>query len=142
MNASKKMHTMNACAAMSVICGVIACMVCTGMGCGSNAPATMMIKGVVRDAVTGQPIAEAVVLDDGYGPVQDRRSGTTDASGQYQYYTWPEEHCLLAQAPGYVPKRSTVTTYLFKSNAEKRVDFLLEPEQSVSEEAKETTIPE
>jgi beta-lactamase regulating signal transducer with metallopeptidase domain len=82
------------------------------------------IKGTVRDAVTGQPIAGAKVSDGDYAD----RGATTDSDGKYSYLTWYEEHSIVAEAPGYKTQGQTLMTKLFGVESEKTVDFALVPE--------------
>jgi outer membrane lipoprotein-sorting protein len=77
------------------------------------------VGGTVTDAATGQPIAGAKVSDDGYGP-KPYKGAITDAEGRYSYFTWPEEHAIIAQAPGYKPQRKNIKAGLFHTeNVEK-----------------------
>lgn len=92
-----------------------------------SAEPNLVVTGVVRDAVTGRPIAEATVSDDGYGP-KPYKAGGTDAAGKYRYVTWREEHLIVAKAPGYRAQRQTLTTGFFQSEKEKVLDFALVPE--------------
>jgi outer membrane lipoprotein-sorting protein len=88
------------------------------------------VTGTVTDASTDRPIAGANVADDGYGPTP-RRGAVTDAQGRYRYATWPEEHAILAEAPGYKPQRKAITGGAFHTATDKKgqvIDFALEPE--------------
>ena len=93
---------------------------------GSEQP-SLAVTGIVKDAVTGRPIAGATVSDDGYGP-KPYQSGGTDAVGRYRYMTWQEEHLIVAKAPGYRAQQQTLTTSLFRSEKEKVMEFALVPE--------------
>jgi outer membrane lipoprotein-sorting protein len=87
-----------------------------------------VITGIVTDAATGEPIAEARVSDDGYGP-EPYKGAITDSEGKYSYLTWPEEHRIKAEATGYKPQRKGLTGLFHVENEdEKTIDFVLEPE--------------
>ncbi len=87
-----------------------------------------VITGTVTDAATGQPIAGAKVTDDGYGH-EPYKGAITDSEGEYSYRTWPEEHRIKAEAPGYKPQRKGITgLFHVESEDEKVIDFALEPE--------------
>jgi outer membrane lipoprotein-sorting protein len=89
-----------------------------------------VVTGTVTDATTGQPIAGAKVFDDGYGP-KPYKGAITDANGRYSYQTWPEEHRIKAEAPGYKTQRKGLQAGLFHTDnvGDKQViDFALERE--------------
>ena len=87
-----------------------------------------VVTGTVTDATTGQPIEGAKVTDDGYGP-EPYKGAITDSEGKYSYLTWPEEHRIKAEAPGYKPQRKGITgLFHVESEDEKVIDFALEPE--------------
>jgi outer membrane lipoprotein-sorting protein len=87
-----------------------------------------VVTGTVTDATTGQPIAGAKVTDDGYGP-EPYKGAITNSEGKYSYLTWPEEHRIKAEAPGYKPQRKGITgLFHVESEDEKVIDFALEPE--------------
>lgn len=89
-----------------------------------------VVTGTVTDKTTGQPIAGAKVSDDGYGP-KPYKGAITDSRGRYSYHTWPEEHRIKAEAPGYKPQRKGLRTGLFHTeNVEEKeiIDFALERE--------------
>ena len=87
-----------------------------------------VVAGTVTDSVTGEPIAGARVSDDGYGP-EPYKGAITDLDGKYSYRTWPEEHRIKAEAPGYKPQRKGITGLFHVENEDERVmDFALEPE--------------
>jgi hypothetical protein len=88
---------------------------------------SLVVTGIVKDAVTGRPIAGATVSDDGYGP-KPYKSGGTDAAGKYRYVTWQEEHLIVAKSPGYRAQQQLLTTSLFRSEKEKVLEFALVPE--------------
>ncbi len=102
---------------------------------GYSAPASeedkepqFVVTGTVTDATTGQPIAGATVTDDGYGP-EPYKGAITDSQGKYSYLTWPEEHSIKADAPGYKPQRKGITgLFHVEDEDEKVIDFALEPE--------------
>jgi outer membrane lipoprotein-sorting protein len=86
------------------------------------------VTGTVTDAATGEPIAGARVSDDGYGP-EPYKGAITDAEGKYSYRTWPEEHGIKAEAPGYKSQRKSITGLFHVEDEDERVmDFALEPE--------------
>jgi outer membrane lipoprotein-sorting protein len=88
-----------------------------------------IVEGTVTDATTGQPIAGAKVSDDGYGP-KPYKGAITDSEGRYSYSTWPEEHSIIAQAPGYKPQRKNIKVGLFHTENVERaqvIDFALDP---------------
>ncbi|HUW20605.1 MAG TPA: carboxypeptidase regulatory-like domain-containing protein [Sedimentisphaerales bacterium] len=89
-----------------------------------------VVTGRVTDATTGEAIAGARVSDDGYGP-KPYKGAVTDADGRYSYHTWPEEHRIKAEAPGYKAQAKGLKAGLFHTDnvSEKQVlDFALEPE--------------
>jgi hypothetical protein len=87
-----------------------------------------VVTGAVTDATTGQPIAGAKVTDDGYGP-EPYKGAITNSEGKYSYLTWPEEHRIKAEAPGYKPQRKGITGLFHVENEdEKVINFALEPE--------------
>lgn len=87
-----------------------------------------VVRGTVTDAVTGEPIANAKVSDDGYGP-QPYKGATTDSEGRYEYFTWPEEHSIKAEAPGYNAQRKGLTgLFHVETEDQKVIDFALDPE--------------
>ncbi len=88
---------------------------------------SLVITGIVKDAVTGHPIEGAKVSDDGYGP-QPYKGAVTDAAGKYRYVTWAEEHSVVAKAPGYKPQRRTIDAGLLQTEKEIVIDFSLERE--------------
>jgi len=88
-----------------------------------------VVTGTVTDKATGRPIDGAKVSDDGYGP-RPYKSAITDAEGRYSYFTWPEEHTIIAQAPGYKPQRKSIKAGLFHTENRKKtqvIDFALDP---------------
>jgi len=103
-------------------------------------PPELIIKGIVKDAQTGKPIAGARVFDDGYGPTPlwdqiraDERSewgAITNTAGEYSFLTWPEHHSVSAEAPGYKPERESLyeNHFTINENDEETMDFVLEPE--------------
>jgi hypothetical protein len=106
----------------------------TGSGApGPQGPAakskepSLVIRGVIKAATTGQPIEGAQVSDDGYGP-QPYKGAVTDAAGTYRFVTWPEEHNVVAKAPGYKPQRRTIDAGLLQAEKEIVFDFSLEAE--------------
>ena len=94
--------------------------------CKSSQP-NLVVTGTVTDAKTGQPIVGATVSDDGYGP-KPYKGAITDSSGKYRYFTWAEEHTVVAQAVGYKPQRKMLKTSFSEKEKEKVLDFALELE--------------
>jgi beta-lactamase regulating signal transducer with metallopeptidase domain len=97
------------------------------VGCTSDVPPGFTLKGTVKDAITGRPIAGARVSDGKYGS-EPHKGATTDADGKYSYLTWYEEHNIIAQAPGYKTQRQTLMTKFLGEEKEKVMDFALAPE--------------
>ncbi len=95
---------------------------------GDEAEPGFVIQGTVTDAATGQPIPGARVSDNGYG-TPPYRGATCDAQGHYEYRTWPEEHSIIAKAPGYKSQQKGLTG-LFHAEPGNAVvlDFVLEHE--------------
>jgi len=60
--------------------------------------------------------------------VEPPPAGVTDATGEYQYATWPEEHFIIARAPGYLPERRLLRTDLGGTERRKVVNFELTPQ--------------
>ena len=87
---------------------------------------SMVIKGIVKDAQMGEPIAGARVFDDGYGPKPDweqikadERSewgAITNSAGEYSFLTWPEHHSIKVEAPGYESERRSLYSGHFVIN--------------------------
>lgn len=96
------------------------------------APKTMekepnfVIKGVVKDAKTGKPVAGVKVSDGEYGP-EPHKSATTDSEGKYSYTTWYEEHFIVAEASGYKTQKHLLTTSLTGKEEEAIINFDLTP---------------
>jgi prepilin-type processing-associated H-X9-DG protein len=100
-------------------------------------PPELVIKGVVTDAETGEPVAGAKVFDDGYGPEPDwniiqpdERSewgAVTNSAGEYSFLTWPEHHGIKSEAQGYKAKRESLYSGHFTLNKkdEEIFDFAL-----------------
>ena len=98
----------------------------------------LVIKGIVKDARTGELIAEARVFDDGYGPTpawdeirpneRCEWGAITDSAGEYSFLTWPEHHTIKAQAPGYKAKTKSLYDGHFTINKKDQevFDFALE----------------
>jgi hypothetical protein len=87
----------------------------------------LVVSGVVKDAATGKPIEGAKVSDDKYGS-EPYKSATTDTEGKYSYKTWPEEHNIIAQAPGYKPQQKMLKTDMLQKDKETVIVFELERE--------------
>ncbi|MFA5239341.1 MAG: M56 family metallopeptidase [Phycisphaerae bacterium] len=101
------------------------------MARAESGPPEFVIKGVVTDADTGQPIAGAKVGDDGYA--EGKQCTTTDANGFYSYNTWYEEHNIKCEASGYKTQKGWFGTKLFGSEKEKVIDFSLESSNNSDE---------
>ena len=116
-------------------------------------PPSLVIKGVVKDAQTGEPIAGARVFDDGYGPKPDweqikanERSewgATTNSAGEYSFLTWPEHHSIKVEAPGYKSERQSLYDghFVFNKKDEEIFDFALEPEKASESSEFKTKLP-
>ncbi len=85
-------------------------------------PPDYVLSGTVMDAQSGQPIAGAIVLDDGYGP-QPYQKGITDDAGKFEYKSWNEEHNITARADGYHSQTKVFTTAPFDNS--RALDFKL-----------------
>ena len=85
---------------------------------------TFVVTGTVTDASTGKPIAGAKVSDDDFGP-KPYRAATTDAEGKYSYMTWPEEHTIVVEAPGYEKQTFSLTAGIFQKEKQETLDFAL-----------------
>ncbi len=95
---------------------------------GGESEPGFAIRGLVTDVATGHPIPGARVADDGYGP-RPYRGAACDEEGRYEYHTWPEEHSIIATAPGYKPQRRGLTgLFHAESGKEAVMDFALERE--------------
>ncbi|MHC4627479.1 MAG: carboxypeptidase regulatory-like domain-containing protein, partial [Planctomycetota bacterium] len=111
-------------------------------------PPELVVKGTVRDAQTGKPIAGARVFDDGYGPTpawdqirpgeRSEWGAITNAAGEYSFLTWPEHHSVSAEAPGYTLERESLYENHFTVNDtdEQTMNFVLVP-MAVTAPAKE-----
>ena len=107
-------------------------------------PPSLVIKGVVKDVQTGEPIAGARVFDDGYGPepnweqikadVRSEWGAITNSAGEYSFLTWPEHHSIKVEAPGYKSKRRSLYNghFVFNKKDEEIFDFALEPPEKIS----------
>lgn len=110
------------------------------MAAFSPGPPELIVRGVVRDAQTGEPIAGVRVFDDGYGPgpswdgitadQQCEWGAITNAAGEYSFLTWPEHHSISVEAPGYTVGRESLydSHFTFRKKNEETIDFDLEPE--------------
>ena len=97
------------------------------VGCTSDSQPDFTIKGIVKDAITGEPIAGAEVSDCEYGP-EPHKGAITSSDGKYSYLTWYEEHTIMAQAHGYKTQRGILITKFLGKEREKILDFALVPE--------------
>jgi hypothetical protein len=109
----------------------------------TSGPPSLVIKGTVKDAQTGKPIAGARVFDDGYGPKPNweqikanKRSewgAITNSAGEYSFLTWPEHHSIKVEAPGYKAKRQSLYDghFTFNKKDEEIINFALETEEVI-----------
>jgi len=116
-------------------------------------PPSLVIKGVVKDAQTGEPIAGARVFDDGYGPkpnweqikadVRSEWGAITNSAGEYSFLTWPEHHSIKVEAPGYKAKRQSLYDghFVFNKKDEEIFDFALEPQKASESSEFKTKLP-
>ncbi len=123
------------------------------MASSMQGPPKLVIKGVVKDATTNEPIAGARVFDDKYGPEPvweqirpDQRSkwgAITNEAGQYSFLTWPEHHSIKVEAPGYTPQRRSLYSghLVFNKKDEEIFDFTLEPEKASDSSEFKKTLP-
>ena len=114
----------------------------------------LVVRGTVKNAQTGRPIAGARVFDDGYGPRPswgqiraDERSewgAITNAAGEYSFLTWPEHHSISVEAPGYKPERESLyeNHFTINKNDEETMDFVLEPEEVTESSEFKKTLPD
>jgi hypothetical protein len=86
-----------------LIISVVAAFAC--LACNSNADHA--IRGVVLDAETHQAIVGATVSEGTYAPKLAARS-TTDGEGKFLYFSYPEEHTIVASKEGYVDAKLTI----------------------------------
>ncbi|MHC4240826.1 MAG: M56 family metallopeptidase, partial [Planctomycetota bacterium] len=105
-------------------------------------PPKLVIKGVVKDAQTGEPVAGARIFDDGYGPEPvweqihpDKRcrwGAVTNSAGQYSFLTWREHHTIKIEAPGYKSQRRSLYSghFTFNKKDQEIFDFTLESENT------------
>jgi len=116
-------------------------------------PPSLVIKGKVKDAQTGKPIAGARVFDDGYGPKPDweqikanERSewgAITNTTGEYSFLTWPEHHSIKVEAPGYKAERRSLYSghFVFNKKDEEIFEFALEPEKILESSVFKKALP-
>jgi beta-lactamase regulating signal transducer with metallopeptidase domain len=116
-------------------------------------PPGLVIKGTVKDAQTGEPIAGARVFDDGYANKPnweqikaDERSewgAITNSAGEYSFLTWPEHHSIKVEAPGYKSERQSLYDghFIFKTKDEETFNFALEPEKASEPSEFKKTLP-
>ena len=86
-----------------------------------------LVHGVVLDSKTGQPICGSIVSDSSYGP-DPKKHAVTDSQGKYSYFTWYEEHTIVAESPGYNSQTITLATKIFKKEDNREINFSLIPE--------------
>jgi len=116
-------------------------------------PPSLVIKGTVKDAQTGKPIAGARVFDDGYGPkpnweqikadVRSEWGAITNTAGEYSFHTWPEHHSIKVEAQGYKAKRQSLYDghFVLNTKDEEIFDFALEPEKASNSSEFQKTLP-
>jgi len=64
---------------------------------------------------------------DALGRIYEKyKSSMTDSAGRFSYSTWPEEHTILAEAPGYKSQSKTITAEQFQSDKFAAINFSLE----------------
>jgi len=113
----------------------------------------LVIKGVVKDAQTNEPIAGAKVFDDKYANEpdweqirSDQRSqwgAITNETGQYSFLTWPEHHSIKVEAPGYKTQSRNLYKghFILRKKDEEIFDFTLEPEKVSDSSEFKATLP-
>ena len=88
----------------------------------------LVIKGIVKDSVSGEPIHGATVSDADYGVgSQASNRGVSDQNGYYSYSTWYEEHKIVAEIAGYNKQTKTLFTKIIRREKEKIINFDLAP---------------
>ena len=97
------------------------------VGCTSDSLPDFTVKGIVKDAITGKPVAGAEVSDGEYGS-EPHKGTITGSDGKYSYLTWYEEHTIVAQASGYKSQRRILITKFLGKERENTLDFALLPE--------------
>ncbi|MBC8229775.1 carboxypeptidase regulatory-like domain-containing protein [bacterium] len=97
------------------------------VGCASDSQPDFTVRGIVKDAITENPIAGAKVSDEKYGS-EPRKSAITDSNGKYSYLTSYEEHTIIVQADGYKTQSRVLTTKFLGRENENTLDFVLVPE--------------
>ncbi len=123
------------------------------MACSMPGSPELVIKGVVKDAYTNEPIAGARVFDDGYGPesdweqikadVRSEWGAITNSAGEYSFLTWPEHHSIKVEAPGYKAERQSLYDghFTFNKKDVETFNFALEPEKASESSEFKTKLP-
>ena len=89
----------------------------------------LVIKGTVSDIETGKPISGAIVGDsEKYNDGKFRT--TTDEEGKFEYWTYYEEHFVVAKADGYEDRQEILLTKMFGKEESKEVNFQLKAEKN------------
>lgn len=93
---------------------------------GNDKPNTVC-EGMVLDAKTGQPIANAKI-EAFYSNDPPYAETASNEDGEYEFKVWSEEHRIRASAPGYREKSNMVDTGFLQRKKKIRINFLLEPQ--------------
>jgi hypothetical protein len=95
----------------------------------ANPLPNVTVTGMVTDAATRRPVANARVSDNRYhtSPTRAPQETWTDSDGRFSLNTWYEEHSIAASAPGYATKLATLFTKPFSHEAQVNIDFELSP---------------
>ncbi|MBC8377936.1 MAG: hypothetical protein H8E62_02050 [Planctomycetes bacterium] len=104
------------------------------MGVFNPGPPGLVIKGVVTDVETGEPIAGAKVGDN-----KEYNKGkfctVTDTNGNYEYKTWHEEHDIAAEASGYQKEVKDYSGTILQNEKERIFNFSLVPEKTEKQDS-------
>lgn len=105
---------------------IMACALALASCLSSGREPDFFVSGTVRDARTGAPLAGVRIGDGSYG-ARPPLGVTSAADGTYGYFTWYEEHDIVAEAPGYRVATRVLYTRFFGRSPVERLDFVLEP---------------
>ena len=98
------------------------------LAAGNQICSARQIKGNVRDSITDNPIADAVItLADG---INQPVIVNTDINGKYSDFLQPGNYTLQAKAYGYLPQ--TISNIKIKNKESTTVNFSLVPAQLVT----------